>query len=257
MSIERRLKQLKPDEVLEVMQMPNTRGTEKVLHERFKHRRIPQSEYFRLTTEEIEEARYLFRSVRGEKTESITKDWKEVSATIKKTGTRKSNISYSASSAEWIQIIEQIGRGCGYEKMLWTETKTSTGKTVTGSYYILNASDEECLLPRSEDLMLGVKRIEVRDDYLLPVGKAETESEAAESAITLIGDILLALCWGYWQGIFKLRMSTGEHPRSFIEKSEEFLRDHRRWYTTDSPTRRKRLERMRSWNEPSKLFGIF
>lgn len=257
MSIERRFKQLKPDDVLEVMQMPNTRGTEKLLHERFKHRRIPQSEYFRLTTEEIEEARYLFQSVRGEAPESTTKSWMEISATLKKTSSRKSNINYSASSAEWIEIIEQVGRGCAYEKMLWTEATTSTGKVVTGSYYILNVLDEECLLPRSGDLMLAIKRIEIKDDYLLPVAKAETENEAAESAIILIGDILLALCWGYWQGLFDLKMSTGGHPKPFIEKSEEFLRGHGRWYTTHSPTQRKRLERMRGWGTPSKLFGIF
>ncbi len=81
--------------------------------------------------------------------------------------------------------------------MLWTETTTSTGKAVAGSYYRLNTSAKERLPPRSEDLILGVKRIEVRDDYLLPVAKAETENEAPESAFTLIGDTLLALCRGY------------------------------------------------------------
>ena len=35
------------------------RGIEKLLHKRYKERRIPQTEYFRLTPEEVEEASYL------------------------------------------------------------------------------------------------------------------------------------------------------------------------------------------------------
>lgn len=83
-SIRRRLKRLKLDEALEVMQITNTREAEKAPHDRFKYRRIPQSEYFRLTAEEIEEVRSLFRPVRGEESVGAIKARKDAGATVKK-----------------------------------------------------------------------------------------------------------------------------------------------------------------------------
>ena len=257
MSMRRRIKELKPDEVLEVMQMPNTRGVERVLHARFRHKRIPQSEYFRLSPEEVKEARFLFRSVRGEETFEFASELTESTATLKAIAKRQPKFGYSDLSAEWIRIIRQISNSCSYEQMLWTETTTSTGVVVTGSSYILNALDEDCALPRSRDLLVAVKRLEVKEDYLLPVAKAETEEEAAQAAVTLIGDLLLALCWGYWQGLFSIEVRSGKHPRAFIENAEQFLRDNNRWYTVDSPTRRKRLEQMRGWDGGRRFLGIF
>ena len=58
-SMKRRVKELKPDEVVAVKEAANMRGIEKLLHKRYKERRIPQTEYFRLTPEEVEEASYL------------------------------------------------------------------------------------------------------------------------------------------------------------------------------------------------------
>ncbi len=257
MSLQRRIRELKPDEVLEVMQMPNTRGAERILHARFKHKRVPQTEYFRLSNEEVQEARYLFRSVRGEKTGVLGDIIAESTATLKRTAEIHPQFSYSDLSTEWIRMIRQISNSCSYEKMLWTETTTSTGMVVIGSYYILNALDRDCVLPRSSDLLEAVKRIEVKDDYLLSVAKAETEEEAAQAAITLIGDLLLALCWGYWQSLFAIETMTGEHPRVFIEMAEQFLKENNRWYTLDSPTRRKRLEQMRGWNSKRRFLGLF
>ena len=45
----RRLNELKPDEVINTVRCSNYETLEKQLHKKFKKQRIPQTEYFRLT----------------------------------------------------------------------------------------------------------------------------------------------------------------------------------------------------------------
>lgn len=52
----RRLKELKPDEILNSVRCSNYQDIEKKIHAHFKKRRIPQTEYFRLDAAEVEEA---------------------------------------------------------------------------------------------------------------------------------------------------------------------------------------------------------
>ena len=54
-NLAKRLKQLKPDEVLRSACCPNYRELEKALHKNFKDERIPQTEYFRLSKKQIDE----------------------------------------------------------------------------------------------------------------------------------------------------------------------------------------------------------
>ena len=51
----RRFNQLKPDEVLNVVRCSNYESLEKELHKKFKEFRIPQTEYFRLSKNQIEQ----------------------------------------------------------------------------------------------------------------------------------------------------------------------------------------------------------
>ena len=51
----RRFNQLKPDEVLNVVRCSNYESLEKELHKKFKEYRIPQTEYFRLSVNQIEQ----------------------------------------------------------------------------------------------------------------------------------------------------------------------------------------------------------
>ena len=51
----RRFNQLKPDEVLNVVRCSNFESLEKKLHKKFKEFRIPQTEYFRLSKNQIEQ----------------------------------------------------------------------------------------------------------------------------------------------------------------------------------------------------------
>ena len=55
----RRIKQLKPDEILNSVRCSNYQEIEKKMHAHFKKRRIPQTEYFRLDASEVEEAHAL------------------------------------------------------------------------------------------------------------------------------------------------------------------------------------------------------
>ena len=59
----RRMDQLKPDEVLNVVRCKNFRELEKDLHSLFKEVRIPQTEYFRLSEEQISKAHKLMTSL--------------------------------------------------------------------------------------------------------------------------------------------------------------------------------------------------
>ena len=51
----RRFNQLKPDEILNVVRCTNYEDLETKLHRQFKKFRIPQSEYFRLDKNQVEE----------------------------------------------------------------------------------------------------------------------------------------------------------------------------------------------------------
>ena len=55
----RRIKELKPDEILNSVRCSNYQEIEKSMHAHFKNRRIPQTEYFRLDAAEVEEAHAL------------------------------------------------------------------------------------------------------------------------------------------------------------------------------------------------------
>ena len=55
----RRMAQLEPDEILNVVRCRNYQELEKDLHSLFKEERIPQTEYFRLDAAEVEEAHAL------------------------------------------------------------------------------------------------------------------------------------------------------------------------------------------------------
>ena len=56
-NLENRLKQLKPDEVVQVLETDRSRDLEYELHQQFKDKRLPQTEYFRLDEAELNAAR--------------------------------------------------------------------------------------------------------------------------------------------------------------------------------------------------------
>ena len=56
-----RMAQLKPDEVLDSIRCSNYREIEKEIHKEFKAKRIPQTEYFRLDKEEINEIHQILK----------------------------------------------------------------------------------------------------------------------------------------------------------------------------------------------------
>ena len=56
-NLKRRLKQLQPCTVVQTLETNRSRDLEHELHKKFKSKRIPQTEYFRLTDAEVEEVR--------------------------------------------------------------------------------------------------------------------------------------------------------------------------------------------------------
>jgi hypothetical protein len=56
-NLERRLQQLQPDEVIQVLETDRSRDLEHELHKEFQSKRLPQTEYFRLDEAEINAAR--------------------------------------------------------------------------------------------------------------------------------------------------------------------------------------------------------
>jgi len=53
------MKELKPDAVIhtvELVELTNAAEIEKILHQRFANKRLPQTEHFRLTEEEVQQA---------------------------------------------------------------------------------------------------------------------------------------------------------------------------------------------------------
>jgi predicted GIY-YIG superfamily endonuclease len=62
MDLERRMKELRPDEIIAVYQAVNVAGVERLLHSRYKDVRLPQTEYFRLRQEQVREARAVLNS---------------------------------------------------------------------------------------------------------------------------------------------------------------------------------------------------
>ena len=59
----RRLSEIKPDEVLDVIRCQNYQDVERKIHNKFKEVRIPQTEYFRLTPAHVQEVHSLMRNI--------------------------------------------------------------------------------------------------------------------------------------------------------------------------------------------------
>jgi len=54
-NLQRRMKQLKPDEIVKTLETTKFRSIEKELHRKYKDVRLPQTEYFRLTDQQLAE----------------------------------------------------------------------------------------------------------------------------------------------------------------------------------------------------------
>ncbi len=54
-NLQRRMKQLKPDEIVKTLETTKFRTIEKELHRKYKDVRLPQTEYFRLTDQQLAE----------------------------------------------------------------------------------------------------------------------------------------------------------------------------------------------------------
>ncbi len=56
-NLQRRMKQLKPDEIISTLKTTDFKSVEKQLHRKYKEVRLPQSEYFRLSEQQLVECK--------------------------------------------------------------------------------------------------------------------------------------------------------------------------------------------------------
>ena len=82
-NLEKRLKQLKPDEVVQVLETDRSRDLEYELHQQFKDKRLPQTEYFRLDEAEVERARMALGWEPGDGRKYVSPEEAEANATMK------------------------------------------------------------------------------------------------------------------------------------------------------------------------------
>lgn len=243
-SFERRMKQLKPDEVIAVKEASNIRGIERLLHARYKHARIPQSEYFRLDENEIEEAIFLLEG--DDELEGSTavyeasKESKKAQKLIAKEGAKKVRRKIDPDVKEVLGDVQQWLFDYMGGEALWKEGPiTDEGKVVARTSYIgfVLACDNQPGIssdfPKTPEVDNAAERLLIREEIFMNVAKAETPEAARVAANQLMIDVCLLICWGYRKG--DVRVTIPEDPDAvpgMIASMEDLLKAAGIWYTT-------------------------
>ncbi|WP_269625113.1 GIY-YIG nuclease family protein [Prochlorococcus marinus] len=262
-SIKRRVKELKPDEVVAVKEASNIRGIEKLLHKRYKHCRVPQTEYFRLNNEEVIE---VINLLGGEvaSSYSIAPSIQKELQQLEKIAKRKVKFKLTPEIQSVIDELQDTIFNSYSGESLWEEVPLIENGIEIGresSYFAYakikaESPDIDIKVPLSEDLLNAIERLWSREDLFLSVARAETADEAQESANEILRDFLLILCWGYWEGSITLSSDGESSARSHVEIMEDTLRSLGVWYTTESPAKRRELEALKGWRS-KKLKSLF
>ena len=243
-SFERRMKQLKPDEVIAVKEASNIRGIERLLHARYKHARIPQTEYFRLDDDEIEEAIFLLEGDADDSGERVlhgaSEDSKKARKLITKEGAKKVRRRIDPDVKEVLgEVQDWLFDKMGGEA-LWKEGPiTEEGKVLghMSSYieFVLACDNQPGItsdFPKTPEVDRAAERLLVREEIFMNVAKAETAEEAREAADQLMIDVCLLLCWGYRKG--DVRLIDGDDRGgvpTLVRTMEDALKRCGIWYT--------------------------
>jgi len=239
-SIKRRLKELKPDEVIAVKKAANMRGIEKILHTRYKHCRVPQTEYFRLSPGEVQEASYLLGvEAQSEYTPSevVIRESEECNA-IGSRAKRFKLTPYIQKTLEELEslLVDQLGFDA-----LYTESEDAYTGAKGNIIEIIAQTDNNdpgIKIAVSEDLRSACARVMNRDDIFLPVVQADTESEAASEIERITCDFSLIYLWGSKEGLFRISHQEGSTEKSYqaiLAEMERICRGKNVWYTTREP----------------------
>jgi len=236
-SLERRLKELKPDEVVAVKEAANMKGIEKLLHKRYKHNRLPQTEYFRLTGDEVQEAIFLLG---GENSASYSPsiDTQTESESIASVALKRERLRLSPRIKEMLDDLEDLLVGNLNIDAIYEENHDSytdvTGGIPEIIYYTDNA-DPSLKVPVSNELRQACYRVMSRADVFLPVVQADSELDAANEIERITCDFALIYLWGIKEGVFNVSLTEGSssasYSRMLLELEKLCIRKNV-WYTT-------------------------
>jgi hypothetical protein len=239
-SMERRLKELKPDEVIAVKEAANMRGIEKVLHKRYRHQRVPQTEYFRLTPSEAEEAAFLL-GAEVNPGYIPSEEARRESTICDETGSRRQRFALTPYIREHLDTLEDLlVNQLGFDALFTQSTDSYTGAkgNVIEIIYQTDNNDPDIKVPVSQDLREACLRVMNREDIFLPIVQADNELEAAREVERIITDFSLIYLWGSEQGTFNIIHADGSSDRDYQSLLMEMKRICLRknvWYTRRPP----------------------
>jgi len=245
-SIKRRVKELKPDEVIAVKEAANMRGIEKLLHSRYKHQRIPQTEYFRLTTEEVDEAVYLLGGETAENYE-IAPSLKEETQQLEKVAQKKTKLVLNTAAKETIKELQEWVFDTMNLEAFWVKGPiTEEGKVIDHQNFFdfirTHGHDEpDQTPPPSLAVEEAVERCAVREDLFLRVARAESADEAAEAARAIYLDLCLILLWGVKTKNINMTATDGGPGslKQMLNTFENFVQNEGCWWT-DAPVQKSK-----------------
>jgi hypothetical protein len=230
------MKQLKPDEIIATKAASNIRGIESLLHKRYKEKRIPQSEYFRLSPQEVSEAATLLGckgTIQELSDKSLAKEEAEIEA-LEASWIPKTR--FSEQTIEVLELLESVLFNTLSTEILYAEGYDSF-TNIRGSHIEIIMStdnnDPDISIPVSNQLREACSRRLSREDLFSEIATSQDDSDALQLARCLKLDFYLIYCWGYRQGMFVFRPSSGEQSDidSLIESMEQELRSNNVWYT--------------------------
>jgi hypothetical protein len=213
MDLERRMKELRPDEIIAVYQANNVTGVEKLLHSRYKNVRLPQTEYFRLSQEQVREVKLILNGKEGLEAEPVHKWIKEI-------------------EERRLEIFDAIGLlfdGADSDNILWSEHEDSKGRTQTVLHWLLNDPDSTKRLPASQATLNAAERMLVKDDAIAPIAKASCLEELEIACIRFIDDFSLLYCWLWDSNILKPQKDNQGMFNSLSYMKQRLVANGLRW----------------------------
>ena len=179
MNLEQRMKELQPDEIIAVYQAVNVAGVERLLHRRYKNVRLPQTEYFLLSQEQVKEVESIL-SRDGDYNTKLVNPW------IQELETRRLLI---------LDGVASIFDGADADTILWTEHEDSAGQCHTVLHLLLNDPFTMEKLPASQATLEAAERMLVKADAIAPIAKASCLEELENASARVLDDLSLLYCW--------------------------------------------------------------
>ena len=236
-SMQRRMKELKPDEVVAVKQAANMRGIEKLLHKRYKHQRIPQTEYFRLSSDEVSEAVLLLggNAAAGYIPKESAKE--EARELQQLANNKTQGLLLSKEVKELVDEAEDLlFNTVSLDRFYQEFPDQETGEVKTAiEWWRSGDLTPPVKIPMNARTIRACEECACRDDIFLGVAGAENDSEAAEEVMKVIDNFSLIFCWSYRNGYVTLDLDDKSvSSEDYMADFERRLVERGLWYTDES-----------------------